>query len=428
MRKFFFFIAALCCVVMMRAEDQRTIISEITCTTKSGSFKSYFAAGLTWNRTLQLKAINNFTLQTSYVKLSNATNTSALLKWDSEQNKYEILNSNGTLITGGKYIYAIQFRLDDPNAATYRFETDKTKMKVIIDDVAWTIDVVANHDSYCVCSVISPEFELENVEIPLTYTHNTNMDYYQAYLGKPVDAHDLSTCVSGGTGTYTFSRVTSHITWLAISPSGILSGTPTALSDVMQKDTFRVDDGANHVDFAISVRKVYDDPANREEIHSGAITGFALPVYGSTYDKTALFSSLKPAEGALYTVFYQNSNGLYKKSGSTYVAMNNSEQIEAGDYMVKLEVRVNGENGYHYVIANDFTVTVNDEPWNVDKVVVWDNSSTAYISTTFTIEEPSTEAIDNTEVGEKAIKRIVNGQLIIEKNGKFFNALGAEVR
>ena len=37
-------------------------------------------------------------------------------------------------------------------------------------------------------------------------------------------------------------------------------------------------------------------------------------------------------------------------------------------------------------------------------------------------------AIDNTIVGEKATKRIVSGQFVIEKNGKFYNAAGAEVK
>jgi hypothetical protein len=41
---------------------------------------------------------------------------------------------------------------------------------------------------------------------------------------------------------------------------------------------------------------------------------------------------------------------------------------------------------------------------------------------------PEPQAIENTAVEAKAVKRIVNGQMIIEKNGKFFNALGAEMR
>ena len=52
-----------------------------------------------------------------------------------------------------------------------------------------------------------------------------------------------------------------------------------------------------------------------------------------------------------------------------------------------------------------------------------------YLSITCTIEPASTPtAIDNTTVTEKATKRIVNGMLLIEKDGKLYNAVGAEVK
>ena len=41
--------------------------------------------------------------------------------------------------------------------------------------------------------------------------------------------------------------------------------------------------------------------------------------------------------------------------------------------------------------------------------------------------EPGT-ALDNTEAGEKAVKVMQNGQLLIIKNGKTFNAQGAVVK
>ncbi len=42
-------------------------------------------------------------------------------------------------------------------------------------------------------------------------------------------------------------------------------------------------------------------------------------------------------------------------------------------------------------------------------------------------EDPAT-GVDNIAAEGKAVKRIVNGQMVIEKNGKLYNALGAEVR
>jgi len=41
---------------------------------------------------------------------------------------------------------------------------------------------------------------------------------------------------------------------------------------------------------------------------------------------------------------------------------------------------------------------------------------------------PTATAIDEVEGAVKAVKRVVNGQLVIEREGKFYNALGAEVK
>ena len=54
-----------------------------------------------------------------------------------------------------------------------------------------------------------------------------------------------------------------------------------------------------------------------------------------------------------------------------------------------------------------------------------------YATSTLSVAFPDgggTVAIDNTEVRAKAVKRIVNGQLVIIKNGVKYNALGAEVK
>ena len=86
-------------------------------------------------------------------------------------------------------------------------------------------------------------------------------------------------------------------------------------------------------------------------------------------------------------------------------------------------------------------------PWEVSKdnacntaktavVLVPKGSLQAYKNTEWigdyftTIEEKEDEAtaIENTAVATKAVKRIVNGQVIIEMNGKFYDILGTEVR
>ena len=61
-------------------------------------------------------------------------------------------------------------------------------------------------------------------------------------------------------------------------------------------------------------------------------------------------------------------------------------------------------------VAGDYTFTYN------------------YNSNELTVTYPSATALDNTADEAKAVKRIVNGQLVIEREGKLYNALGAEVK
>ena len=60
---------------------------------------------------------------------------------------------------------------------------------------------------------------------------------------------------------------------------------------------------------------------------------------------------------------------------------------------------------------------------------IWVQDGTMPMLKIFANEDPSTPtAINNTATNTNATKRIVNGQLLIEKNGKFYNATGAEVK
>ena len=52
------------------------------------------------------------------------------------------------------------------------------------------------------------------------------------------------------------------------------------------------------------------------------------------------------------------------------------------------------------------------------------NAATAKMNVVY----PTATALDHTDASTKAVKRIVNGQLVIEREGKLYNALGAEVK
>lgn len=98
-------------------------------------------------------------------------------------------------------------------------------------------------------------------------------------------------------------------------------------------------------------------------------------------------------------------------------------------------------NAYVYHIELEFTDS-NKKNWSLDKdldVYAWwidcDRSGKEDVNmdpVAFELESgnhntESEQAIDEVEAINKATKRIVNGQLVIEKNGKIYNAQGAEV-
>ena len=95
-----------------------------------------------------------------------------------------------------------------------------------------------------------------------------------------------------------------------------------------------------------------------------------------------------------------------------------------------------------YEVPEDVEVSIKAEPKEGYKFAGWKEGDTAVntmenpwkrylqkdVTITATFEKVEDQAIDNTAVETKATKRIVNGQLVIEKNGKLFDVTGAEVR
>ena len=82
-------------------------------------------------------------------------------------------------------------------------------------------------------------------------------------------------------------------------------------------------------------------------------------------------------------------------------------------------------NWNHYGMT--FDVALDDEEYYRIHSELHQAEYIVYAGEIFYGTNPST-AIDNTAVEAKAAKRLVNGQLVIEKNGRTYNALGAELK
>ncbi|MBP5345789.1 MAG: hypothetical protein J6Y99_06225, partial [Bacteroidales bacterium] len=97
-------------------------------------------------------------------------------------------------------------------------------------------------------------------------------------------------------------------------------------------------------------------------------------------------------------------------------------------YAVQVQIRIDGQKGYYYVLGNGVTMTVDGNSWGKDDdPAIGDNYSYTYGFYEFSISE--TTAIDTiSAAAAKSQKRMVDGQLLLEKNGKTFNAQGVEVK
>lgn len=86
-------------------------------------------------------------------------------------------------------------------------------------------------------------------------------------------------------------------------------------------------------------------------------------------------------------------------------------------------IKANGEGAMY--VEGEFNVTAGENGSYTLAGEILANDNTLY---QFTIKTAETQAIENAEVAGKATKRLVNGQLIIEKNGVLYNVLGSHIK
>lgn len=94
------------------------------------------------------------------------------------------------------------------------------------------------------------------------------------------------------------------------------------------------------------------------------------------------------------------------------------------------EIRVNGEvySDVTKTPAKDETITI-DLDATMPNMVSFESNGTANGDSGLTkmYVTKTTTAVENAKAEVKASKRIVNGQLVIVREGKMFNAVGAEL-
>lgn len=231
-------------------------------------------------------------------------------------------------------------------------------------------------------------------------TYNDDNTSIKPYVGQYVE-RSIYENVSGGALPYTFTKV-SGPGWLSINAkTGVISGTPTKVSDYDYL-TFKVTDAnGDSVEHDFYIWSVNVLPADREVITSVTATTDIedILVYGAPYK----YITYTMGEGC------EEANFLYRDPYSWEIKVGDEWQDFDGDYFldgtyrITTQVRVDDDAGAtHMFDANEvLPVTVDGVDWNTadDKPGVYDTYSFMWVqSPEFTIEKPENTVVDKIEI------------------------------
>lgn len=386
MRKIFLFVtAALCSVTMAFAqEDTRTVISTCAFTGTPASV----VAGQNWYEKWATSGgcfkpvTSNIYHVSQYMYLQKKQDDNS---WASFP--------NNTIITEGTYRYNLQLRIDSDYGAgtSYRLQDDGT-LTMTVDGVSWSIGAagVTTMPTFSYVWVFGPEMTVEKVTLPLKFTYNSSLDYKVNYINQAITEKDLKQYTTGGTESYTYTKTTNKAPWFQVSEDGILSGTPTALSQQAVRDSVKLSDGEKDTIIALYVGPVAPLPANREVVSSASFTNFTTPKIGdvnSTSYRSTLLSAIVRPEGAVYQLTDASNTRFYKVVNDQTVLMADGEAFAEGTYRMQGQIRIDDNNGYFYVLdsENDLTATMDGKAMNISSGSTQDTYSYRFYSHEFTI-------------------------------------------
>lgn len=230
--------------------------------------------------------------------------------------------------------------------------------------------------------------------------YNDDNTSIKTYVGQYVE-RSIYENVSGGVLPYTFTKV-SGPDWLSIdSETGVISGTPTKVSDYDYL-TFTVTDASGaSVEFDFYIWSVNVLPADREIITSVTATTDIedILVYGAPY-KDITYTMGEGCEEVDF--LYRDPYSWEIKVGDEWQDFDGDYFLD-GTYRIVTQVRVDDDAGAAYMFdANEvLPVTVDGVDWNTEDNMpgVYDTYSFMWVqSPEFTIEKPENTVVDKIEI------------------------------
>ncbi len=231
-------------------------------------------------------------------------------------------------------------------------------------------------------------------------TYNDDNTSIKPYVGQYVE-RSIYENVSGGVLPYTFTKV-SGPDWLSIdSETGVISGTPTKVSDYDYLTFTVTDANGDSVEFDFYIWSVNVLPADREVITSVTATTDIedILVYGAPY-KDITYTMGEGCEEVDF--LYRDPYSWEIKVGDEWQDFDGDYFLD-GTYRIVTQVRVDDDAGAAYMFdANEvLPVTVDGVDWNTEDNMpgVYDTYSYMWVqSPEFTIEKPENTVIDKIEI------------------------------
>ena len=249
-----------------------------------------------------------------------------------------------------------------------------------------------------------------------TLPDNSDKKFYIIGDAAIMGAWNEANAVLSTTDSYTFENLAAGIYQLDVLPTGRWADNITRRYDQL---TDKTDAGLTSAGNDHNICFRLTSAANVTVTYTGTV--FTVTTDGEFFHLANGYYLQKAGQEVheLYsTPFVEHKSGEWKLSTS----LTEGDQIKVVTVESNAIVYKFPNNDNFYTVDSDHDGSVNIYFTNNYK------GDWATFGGYIYVEQDKGTALDNTVDGKKAVKRIVDGQLVIEREGKRFNALGAEVK
>lgn len=265
---------------------------------------------------------------------------------------------NAPIFTEGTYRADVQVRVDGAVGGTHKLGEGYT---LTVDGQKWeTEGGIIVYSTFSYGWAYSPDIVVDKIAIPLEFTDASAFDIPANFVGKAIKSYSVVDAVIGGELPYTFSK-TSGPDWIQVSADGTVSGTPE-VTGVNDELVVRVTDNASeYKEITISVGKTYINQSERQKVTDIVATSNISEILhvGSPVRKPSFTMS----DGSVARIAI-NMSYWQKKGDDGKWERYSASVFEEGVYSLCCQIRIDGEEGYNYVIGDGWTLTVDGQKWD----------------------------------------------------------------